>query len=727
MQVWDSFSKINTMKYLYSIISFFLITNILSGCIEDPDMETGVKNAKIPTVNTLIDDQHTIEKLATTVSFYAEVVSGNGLPVEKYGVCWGLESEPTIEKNDTTVCGKGLGKFRGIAHKLKPNTLYYIRPYAINAKGTNYGKEITVNTTKGLGVVATVVVSDSIKAESVICGGKIVNHGEGIIKDRGVYLTTPTTKDSVIPIIMNADSFVCKITKLDTSTIYIVKAYVENEFGIFAGEPQTFKTTNGLPVVTSLKEVAIGFTDGSFEAEVSNEGDSAVTVRGLCWGFVSGTMLENGDTTINGAGKGKFTGKATKLKSDKMYYMRAYAKNAYGTAYSNEISFWTKSDLPRLSAVEIARTDIGGTLKVSAAVLDEGAMNVIESGISYSLTKDDKVGNTKVELSSGKNSYEGEISGLKGGSTYYIRAYAINKDGVITYGEETSYTTPDIFSARKVFEGNNQIGGAVAVTAMGSSGLILGGDIGAEATNEFWEYRAYKNEWLQRNSFPVKRKWQTAINIGSAVIAFGGVGSDNVSTKDLYLYSLFTNYWEQITYDETNAPDARYLSAGFAYKDSVFIVGGIRSGSITDEVWSIKPANAEKWVKKSTFPEKQCRGIAVVIGDKIYAGLGNKDWVTPSYSRKLYVSTDGANTWKELNSINANVRCGVAFDNNIYVVDDVGYIWKYDITTNSWTLKSQLPSGNRDIYCMYSLDGLIYLGQGTSGSSIISYDPSWDN
>lgn len=715
------------MKHLYLILSLSFISCFLFGCVDDPEMGTDVKNAQIPTVSTLTDEQHKPENLATTIAVYAEVTSGNGLPVERYGICWGTESNPTVEKNDTTIAGKGLGVYKSIAKDLDPNTDYYIRPYATNAKGTNYGEEILATTTEGLGTVRTIVVQDSIKAESAICGGKILDSGEGNIVERGVLLTTPTKKDSVIPITMEADSFVYKITKLDTSTVYTVQAYVKNEFGTFKGSPLKFTTTNGLPKVTSLKNISAGYTDADFEAEVQEEGDSAVTVRGLCWGTVSGLTVSTGDTTVNGAGKGKFQGQITDLESANLYYVRAYATNAYGTAYSNEVSVRTKSELPQLSEVEVTDAGVGGTIKISASVLDEGENEVTESGISYSQIRGDESG-TKVAFSSGKESFEGYISGLKGGVTYYLKVYAINKNGVITYGEEAIYKAPDIFVTKLIFNGKNQIGGAVATVAMGDNALILGGDMGAEKTDEFWAYRADKTEWLQLSPFPIKRKWQTAVNLGFAVIAFGGVGNDNQNTNDLYMYFSFTNYWEKITYDAaTNVPDARNLSAGFAYKDSIFILGGIRSGLVTDEVWSIKPSNAEKWVRRGTFPEKQCRGIAVVIGDKIYAGLGYKDLSIPSYSRKLFVSEDGANTWRELSSITANVRCGVAFGNDIYVVDDSGYIWKYDTAADKWTRKSQMPSGERDIYCIYALDGLIYLGQGTSGSPIISYDPSWDN
>ena len=72
------------MRYkLYSIA--LGIALLMNGCVEDPIIEGGLKNAKKPTVETL----EILGSTATTVSVSGEVVQENGAPVTASGFCWG--------------------------------------------------------------------------------------------------------------------------------------------------------------------------------------------------------------------------------------------------------------------------------------------------------------------------------------------------------------------------------------------------------------------------------------------------------------------------------------------------------------------------------------------------------------------------------------------------------------------------------------------------------------
>ena len=59
---------------------------IVTGCIEDPEMSTDIRNASVPDVILLTGtgDEYEIQKTATTITIQAEVLSANGAPVEKY-------------------------------------------------------------------------------------------------------------------------------------------------------------------------------------------------------------------------------------------------------------------------------------------------------------------------------------------------------------------------------------------------------------------------------------------------------------------------------------------------------------------------------------------------------------------------------------------------------------------------------------------------------------------
>ena len=75
-----------------------------------------------------------------------EVINGGDAVVVARGVCWNTSGQPTV--SDTyTMDGTNVGSFTSQISNLVPNTQYYVRAYATNAKGvTGYGEEVTFTT-----------------------------------------------------------------------------------------------------------------------------------------------------------------------------------------------------------------------------------------------------------------------------------------------------------------------------------------------------------------------------------------------------------------------------------------------------------------------------------------------------------------------------------------------------------------------------------------------------
>lgn len=95
-----------------------------------------------------------------------------------------------------------------------------------------------------------------------------------------------------------------------------------------------------LPTLTTTAITNIKNTTATSGGEITNEGFSAVTARGVCWSKNHNPTIED-SKTIDGAGTGSFTSNITGLISGETYYVRAYATNNNGTAYGNELSFTT--------------------------------------------------------------------------------------------------------------------------------------------------------------------------------------------------------------------------------------------------------------------------------------------------------------------------------------------------------------------------------------------------
>ena len=91
---------------------------------------------KTPEVNT-----SSVSAITSTSATGGGTVIDNGAAVTVRGVCYNTSGHPTIDDPHTTD-GSGFGDFRSYLTGLEPNTTYYVRAYAGNAKGIYYGDEV---------------------------------------------------------------------------------------------------------------------------------------------------------------------------------------------------------------------------------------------------------------------------------------------------------------------------------------------------------------------------------------------------------------------------------------------------------------------------------------------------------------------------------------------------------------------------------------------------------
>jgi hypothetical protein len=70
---------------------------------------------------------------------------------------------------------------------------------------------------------------------------------------------------------------------------------------------------------------------------VTNSGGSSVSARGLCFSTSPSPTLLN-SVVVSGSGTGSFTANLTGLLPGTLYYVRAYATNAAGTSYGNQVT-----------------------------------------------------------------------------------------------------------------------------------------------------------------------------------------------------------------------------------------------------------------------------------------------------------------------------------------------------------------------------------------------------
>ncbi len=205
------------------------------------------------------------------------VIDDGGLDVTARGICWSNNTNPTIDDYHTSN-GTGSGSFTSNMTDLAVSTMYYVRAYATNSKGTSYGNTKELTTTDGKPTVITNEVTD-ITGTSAKCGGNVTSDGGFPVTERGVCWSTnenPTINDSHTNDGTGMGFFTSNIVDLNGSTNYYIKAYAINEIGIAYGNQLTFITEtpppptgaiNGLFSVSDTQKVY--FSQGNLQYMIS--------------------------------------------------------------------------------------------------------------------------------------------------------------------------------------------------------------------------------------------------------------------------------------------------------------------------------------------------------------------------------------------------------------------------------------------------------------------------
>lgn len=107
---------------------------------------------------------------------------------------------------------------------------------------------------------------------------------------------------------------------------------------------QKDQETASLPVIKTLEISNLLNTSASSGGIVADDGNSFVTDRGVCWDIHPHPTKSLITKTSDGRDTGRFESWLYELIPYQTYYVRAYASNAEGTSYGDEIVFQTLRD-----------------------------------------------------------------------------------------------------------------------------------------------------------------------------------------------------------------------------------------------------------------------------------------------------------------------------------------------------------------------------------------------
>ena len=278
----------------------------------------------------------------TTANLNGSVVYIGGAPVAARGFCYDTVLHPTVESSMVS-CGSGGGSFSANLLNLNSSTTYYVRAYATNMWGTNYGEEKTFTTLTEYAPSVEIAAATDIDFTSFTCSGDVTDSGTYTVTARGFcYATTPdpVMTGEHVHLGNGIGPFSVTFAELDPETTYYVRAYAVNAVGVAYSNAITVTTlTPTLPTVTTD---SVSSYNECF-ATVTSDGGAPVTQRGFCYDTLPNPTTES-NVVFVGDGVGEFEAVLSGLPVGKLYFVKAFATNAKGTTYGNQFDFHAGCD-----------------------------------------------------------------------------------------------------------------------------------------------------------------------------------------------------------------------------------------------------------------------------------------------------------------------------------------------------------------------------------------------
>jgi subtilisin-like proprotein convertase family protein len=232
------------------------------------------------------------------------------------------------------------------ATSLIPNTKYYLVAYVTNTTGTYYTTSMPKVTLPSFVASVPNTTTESSRSVSIETGlaGTIIIQGSEIVTKGIAYSSNNSTWTNLPSVDTNLNNYITTISGLSTGTKYYFKPYVTNSEGIGYGIQSEFTTLVELtlPDTTYIKYESSKIHVGENAAfanryvQITNNGSESITEYGLCY-TTDGSIPTDQNTIVSSTGNvTKFYNSinVTPTTTVTTYKIRAYVKNAGGTAYS---------------------------------------------------------------------------------------------------------------------------------------------------------------------------------------------------------------------------------------------------------------------------------------------------------------------------------------------------------------------------------------------------------
>lgn len=420
--------------------------------------------------------------IAGTATFNGTITNAGTPAYTERGFVYGTTRNPTIYDTKLAASGTGAGAFSLNVSNLELNKTYYVRSYVIGSTGIIYSQsDISFILSSTSPKVTVQSVSNlSVGNNAVTFNGTVEDTGTPPYIERGfVYSTStsPTLNDANVSVSGNGTgSYSIVVRNLQLGEKYYVRAYANSKIGntiqtVYSSNQINFIYDATLPNIRIDDAIGGSYTTGSarFTGTILSAGDPTYTEKGFIYGLNENLLFGDNNVVVDGNDEGAFSATVEGLSPGLRYYVKAYAINRAGVAYSsNYKSFYITSTIP--SMVYLSQT-VDKTLRkatLQATISGLADPPVKEVGFVYSTTS------SSPTLADNHIMIEGQTSGdisatlsIDLEKTYYWRVYIVTNEGT-SYSSMMSFSTTTTFPTITTLAATNENATNGSVTLNGN-------------------------------------------------------------------------------------------------------------------------------------------------------------------------------------------------------------------------------------------------------------------
>ena len=374
----------------------------------------------------------------TELSLAADIWAG--VEVSEAGLCYGESEVLSLEGDYAAGSLANDGAIYITINGFIDGDKYYLRPYLRDGEYLTYG-DVVEFSIPAVPVVKTADAAE-VTSEGAVLSGEVVKGAD--ISERGFMLAEGESSAADMKqkkvVEGTIGEYTLALEGLLPNQKYTYCAYAVNPTGTYYGPVKSFTTKVGLPVVASVVASSITSTSVTLSATVKSHGGETVSEVGFYYSTDEAVDIETATKVNKPYSQDAFSIDVTDLAVNTKHYVKSYAKNSAGVAYSDVESFTTAVSSPSVKTVGFSEVTSASAVLTGLVVSDNGAA-ITERGFVWVKGSDTPTTDSnklKVDGTTGEYTYT--LEGLEPNQKFSFRAYAINSKGT-SYGEIMNFTT----------------------------------------------------------------------------------------------------------------------------------------------------------------------------------------------------------------------------------------------------------------------------------------------